>query len=285
MTWDRLRLAFVLVALVGCGKIESTPDEPSSEVPGPPGEAKVPAPDPGAAKPAAPRYGGGISMSSGRGAFFASAGFPFDPLTGGKGSNCTYSDGRAGGEAASASAGDIVIAVPARDGLKTSTVKFDTSMKSYETASLDAPGGRERLEAPGASIHVRAKGDAIPAFEANVLAAYDTSLIDPPKDAVISATSGDLVVRWTDAGNDIVFANLEVGYASVSCRFKASAKEGVIPAALVEKAIANAGGDTASCVGCVSLILQALRTTEITAGDFLILVSHGVGDLHQLKTE
>jgi hypothetical protein len=224
-------------------------------------------------------------MTSGDGTFFASASFPIDPLSKRSGATCTFTSGRDTATGVSSSAGDIVIEVPSKNGTQTSTLKFDASKKSYDPTSLDAPAD-QRLEMPGAPIHVSAKGAAIPAFEANVAAAYDTSLVEPAKDAVISATSGDLLVRWTDAGNEVVFATLEVGSASVACRFEASAKEGTIPAALVEQALESARTDPASCAGaCTRLVLTALRTTELTAGDYLVLVSHAVGDVHELKSE
>ena len=221
------------------------------------------------------------------GAFNANADFPFDvtpPPTGAPGTPCRISLGRESQEPApSDSAGDIVIDIPASSGATSSTLSFDRATKRYEPITITGVKG-EVLPKGDAPIHVHARGASVPAFDVTVPAAFEMSILEPAEGAVLSKSSGDLLVRWTDGGNDYVFTSLTIADATVSCTFPASARQGAIPAALVTQAFesSNAKG----CAGkCVSLFVTALRSTRVKAGDIDVSVTHTVAVLRDLQAE
>lgn len=221
---------------------------------------------------APPRRAGNISMSSGSGTFYANAFFSMAEQNTPAAGACTLTVSRQQTPDVSDNAGDIVIELPSDGKPITSVLAFDAKAQSYEPSMLDAPGQSERVEKANAPIHLRAAGADVPAFDVTVFSAYDTTLIEPAAGASLPADSGDLAVRWSAGGNEVVFATLLVEDTSISCRFAAGAGQGTIPGALIAKAVA--GANLSSCGGtCINLLLSGLRTTRITAGDYDVFVS------------
>lgn len=296
----RERLCFVvgIVVAMGCGKVEPTPGEAhASDAPDRPPDA---VPPPASTDAGAPEltYRGGVTMLSGGGAFYANAQFPTDSTPSPQPSTtpCKLSPAQtAAGPSASESAGDIVIDVEGARGELSSTLSYDSSQKSYEAATLDAARGEPRVEKGGSMLHVRAKGATVPAFEATMRAAYDIDILEPADHAILTDRSGDLVVRWTDQGNETVYVGLAShDGATISCNFPAAAKMGVIPAALVRELVAidvadaPGGGDT--IVGCdsgycLTLDVRSFRSAHTSAGAFDISLLHATGAVRHLATK
>jgi hypothetical protein len=176
----------------------------------------------------------------------------------------------------SASAGDIVVDVET-DKL---TLPYDAKASSYSLASLFV------VDTKGLTLHVRAPGGEVPAFEATVAAADDVTLTSPTAPLELSTTSGDIVATWTASANEYVFLDLQVGDKSITCHFAASALRGVIPAGYVQQAVA-AYTNGAKCAGnaCVSFGFTAQRESAVNAGDWKVYVLHAVGKRMQASVE
>jgi hypothetical protein len=286
MTSLKLCLALGLVASIGCGKVEPTPDEPAGGEPAPGSAASMPPQDP--APSTVPRRRGNIDMTSGQGVFRASADFPIaePPLDATSAEPCRVWSGSATGPTPSDSAGDIVVELPSAGGAttSTSTLTYDAKQRAYAAATLEAPRGKDRIEAPGAPIKLHAAGAAVPAFDVDVPSAYDADIVEPPAGTVIGADPGPLTVRWTDGGNEVVFVSISMADALLSCRFAASAREGVIPATKLKELVTKS--NVKDCTGaCVTLGLTSMRTSRVSAGGFDVFASHSVTTGRELKAE
>jgi hypothetical protein len=179
-----------------------------------------------------------------------------------------------------------VIDVPSQSGTTSTTsatLAFDASTKTYEPAVLER-SSRERIEKANALFRIRASGAGIPAFDVDLPSAFDAQLLAPAEDAIVTKETGDLVVRWSDGGNDAMFVLLQVIDTTISCSFPVSAGEGVIPGALVKEAFEQSDG--VACVGpCVNIGLSVLRKSTVSAGDYDIFVSHALMSFRPLRSE
>jgi hypothetical protein len=81
-----------------------------------------------------------------------------------------------------------------------------------------------------------------------------------------------------------VFVAISMADAMLSCRFPASAGQGVIPADRIGELVAMS--NVKACAGsCVSLGLTSMRTSHVTAGDYDVFVSHAVTTGRELSAE
>ena len=216
-------------------------------------------------------------MNSGGGGFYANADFPFaaKPIPGASADPCRLTFSSAQAPDVSDSAGDIVVELPSMGKPTTAKLTFDPKTKSYLPAELTASGQSARVEIANAPIHVRAAGAGVPAFDVTLLSAFDTTLIEPAEGAALPPDSGDLHVRWSDGGNEAVYATLLVDSAYLSCRFPPAAGQGTIPGALIAKAIAST--DLSKCPSkCIFFQLVSLRTSKVASGNYDILVTHAL---------
>jgi hypothetical protein len=108
-----------------------------------------------------------------------------------------------------------------------------------------------------------------------VISADDVRIESPAGGLALPSQAEDVAITWSASRNEVVFVTLLLGGAAqVLCRFPASARSGVLPGALVARALAEAR--VSSCGGdCNLLQLTAIRSTTVRAGDYEILVSHG----------
>ena len=243
----------------------------------------------------APRPEGRISLSSTPGSLYADATFPSagsptitgTPLD----ENCSLTidepDARpATVTPASDSAGDIVIEVPSASKSLRATLEFSPATRAYEPMTLEGPTS-ERVDQPNALIRIQAAGGessatAVPAFDTTIATAAHMR-IDEPAEGSVVPKSGDLVVRWTDAGNKALIVSLIIGNAKVACSFKPADGKGIVPGTLVQKAAASVAPN--ACVGnaCVMLTAFALHTSHVIAGDVDVSITHGVGARRMMK--
>ena len=192
----------------------------------------------------------------------------------------------------SESAGNIFVEVAAADKPLTTTLAFDPSTRAYDTSLLEGTKRDGRVDLPGGAIHIRASGGkastAVPAFDTTVRAAFALRLEEPAANAAISSTSGDLVLRWTDAGNQALIVNLWFGDEDLVCQFEPADGKGIVPAALLQKALAaerarapiGAPGPSQAL-----LSIYGMNTSTVASGDFDVSLTRSVIDGRTLRIE
>jgi hypothetical protein len=277
----RIGCAALLVAMLGCGKLDDGPgDIPSSPPPSPAQDGGA-MPD---AKPAAPtRRAFILVMNTLVDDLGASAHFSIDPKEPPLfvASGCSLFESRVTSDV-SQNAGNIVIDAAKRGSM---TLAFDPRQKEYGVGSLSGAG-----EA-GALIRIQAAGGlAVPAFEGNVrLATVGTRVLEPAEGATLPRAGGadrpDFVIRWEDSGNETLEASLSVQGSHIECTFPAAAGQGIVPGALVEKAIARM--DSSKCTGACGarLWLSFGNWQRVTAGDYDVHISSSSSDIRELRLE
>jgi len=292
-----LSLIFALAGVAGCGQVESSPS--SSDEATPPGVTTarpVDSPPPASST----RYPGSISLTSSPDSLALSAMFARRIEPSGKAltPGCRRIEkplgpGAEEGEPRSESAGNISFEVAAKDKPVTRTLAFDPSRGGYDNGSIDGPVRDVRVDLPGGAIRIRASGGkastSVPAFETTVTAALALKLEEPAAGATISATSGDIVVRWTDGGNQGLIGMLWLGSQEILCQFEPAAGKAVVPAALVREVLEAERSDTPTsgtdALNGALLSLYALNTTTVAAGDWDIAITRSVIVQHVLKVE
>jgi hypothetical protein len=172
------------------------------------------------------------------------------------------------------------IAVDVETGVRTETLELRFEDDHYPLAY--GTSTRERFDLPGGTIRVRAAGAAVPPFQAVVPAAKGVTFETLPD--AIAPDGKDLVLRWGPTTDDDILMRLAFGEDGVICTFRAPAREGVIPGALVKKSIDAYLAAGAPCTGnCSFLFLATLRSTTVAAGSYDVRVAHGITTLAQVS--
>jgi len=260
-----MRRASLLLAcfLSACGGKEGTStDRADAVTPGVPGTA---APAPPATM--APTLAGNISLVGARGQFGASAFFPVAPTpTEPLGPGCV-SRTSSGTASDGASAGDIVVDV--KGGARSLTLSYDAARGTYDDASF------EGVVPAGSAIALHAAGSpSVPAFDATAATAAEAHIDQPLDGAGLSRDATDLEVAWTPMQEPLLVVSVQIANTTIVCRFEATTGHGVVPSALIRKAVRAAEGT--SCAGaCASLSIFTGHTTKVTAGAYDILVTSG----------
>jgi len=148
-------------------------------------------------------------------------------------------------------------------------IEFNRERKNYQYFNLGTNG-----HASG-KIRVRAHGDVVPAFEAEIDAIPPTQISSPAEGAAIGAR--DLPVSWSFDGEDrhsIVY--LTTLHKDVRC-YVPKGRELVIPAALVGEVLATNEDPR--------LFILTAKTTQVDAGDYRISLSHDTSTWVELTRE
>ena len=132
----------------------------------------------------------------------------------------------------------------------------------------------------GDTIMFAASGRDVPAFSANVVAPTPVTVTSPtlPGGAFSLDTSKDLVFDWTGSSAGMLAFNIRtttsigataVSSSFVSCQFRASARTGTIPVALLAN-LDKTGASTTALLGT-----DLSSTKEVVAGDFSLHLAVG----------
>lgn len=175
------------------------------------------------------------------------------------------------------SAGTVTFSIPTRHGDETLDVLFDARAGEYGFASFE--GAIE----PGGILRVSAKGDAAPAFDAEVQTAANVVWEGPETMALDATAPGDLTLRWRAEGdNDEVFASVRIGDTSVTCWFDSRRGSGTIPATLLSALVKDPAAATCERSTCMAF-LASKRTRSVAVGPWAMVLAHGLATVKEVR--